>query len=105
MKPFKLSIILGVTGTYQYVEGLVESTLQSLEIASKVLQAEIIIGFDDPHWRSVPMVQTIENRFSTGALKVFFADQPNTLAGIYNQGASLTEAATFLLYIRVVCRL
>lgn len=92
MKPFKLSIILGVTGTYQYVEGLVESTLQSLEIASKVLQAEIIIGFDDPHWRSVPMVQTIENRFSTGALKVFFADQPNTLAGIYNQGASLTEA-------------
>lgn len=92
MKSFKLAIILGVTGKYQDVEGLVESTLQSLEIASNILHAEIIIGFDDPHWKNVPMIQTVENRFSAGVLKIFFVDQPNTLAGIYNQAASLTDA-------------
>jgi glycosyltransferase involved in cell wall biosynthesis len=93
VKPFKLSIVLGVTGRYQDVEGLVESTLQSLEIASEVLHTEIIIGFDDTHWQNVPMVQTIQNRFPAGVLKIFFADQPNTLAGIYNQGANLTDAS------------
>ena len=92
MKSFKSAIILGVTGKYQDVEGLVESTLQSLEIASNMLHTEIIIGFDGTSWQNVPMVQTIENRFSAGMLKIFFADQPNTLAGIYNHGVNLTDA-------------
>jgi glycosyltransferase involved in cell wall biosynthesis len=87
-----LAFVLACTGKYQDVEGLIESTLQSLEIAANILHAEIIIGFDDRVWQNIPMVQTIENRFPTGALKTFYTDQPNNMAGVYNRGVNLTEA-------------
>lgn len=91
--PPLIAFVLACTGKYQEVEGEVENSLRLLETVSNLLRAEIIVGFGGAAWQNIPMAQTIETRFPADRLKVFFMNQPNNMAGIYNHGASLTNAS------------
>jgi len=90
-----LSIVLAITGQYQWVEGEIAETFKHLE-HSKELPIEVILVCDGMKWLTTPLLQTFQFRFGQGC-KLLAESETHLPAVLFNGGARSAEADHLLM--------
>lgn len=101
MKPFKLSIILGVTGTYSTIDGDVMRTLRSINLINQ-LEFELILVYERPAWLNTPLHQMLPIKIECD-FKTLCVDSKN-LAFLFNSGSAIA-LSDHLLFLWPGCEL
>ena len=101
MKPFKLSIILGITGKYATIDTSIMRTLHSINSACQP-DCELILVYESPAWLKTPLNQMLPIKLKCD-FKTLSADTQN-LASLFNTGAASIRS-DYLLFLWPGCEL